>query len=448
MKNSIIIAIVFSLFSLSHKDNTEQILNNSIANGYGVLKKTANASLMIYEDAFKTSDYVNIFQSIITDSAKCVIIHTPITGCLFIDWPVTINTTVTDPSGVDSVWVVWKKHSYGQRSRFNLSNISGDNWTGIFNSDSSQVYYGDSIYYKIFARDVSVRHNIDSTEEYGFKISTKRIIAVGSDTISVGWPFYTFYMDSRTDILLLRSEMNISASPRTVYSIGFHINSFSPQLMNGFKVKLKNTTENSITYFTYNNWTTVYDSSYNISDTGWQYIDFQFPFIYQANKNLLIEVCFNNSLYTTNTFVYASNATNKNLHQHSDLTSGDGCQNIYTPWNSYTQRPNVRIYSTEGIVIKTENKEEYIPQKYTLTQNYPNPFNPSTKINFAIPKQGLVTLKLYDVLGREVASLVNEVKTAGSYIVDFDASALSGGVYFYKLEVNGYSDVKRMILIK
>ncbi len=86
--------------------------------------------------------------------------------------------------------------------------------------------------------------------------------------------------------------------------------------------------------------------------------------------------------------------------------------------------------------------------KYSLSQNYPNPFNPTTKINFAIPKQGLVTLKVYDVLGREVANLVNEVKTAGNYIVDFDASYLASGVYFYKLEVNGFSDVKRLVLIK
>ena len=89
-----------------------------------------------------------------------------------------------------------------------------------------------------------------------------------------------------------------------------------------------------------------------------------------------------------------------------------------------------------------------IPTVYELQQNYPNPFNPTTKINFAIPKQGLVTLKVYDVLGREVANLVNEVKTAGNYIVDFDASYLASGVYFYKLEVNGFSDVKRMMLIK
>ncbi len=89
-----------------------------------------------------------------------------------------------------------------------------------------------------------------------------------------------------------------------------------------------------------------------------------------------------------------------------------------------------------------------IPTVYSLSQNYPNPFNPVTKINFALPKQGFVTLKIYDVLGREVRTLVNEVKSAGNFSVDFNASEYSSGVYFYKLESNGFSDIKRMMLIK
>ncbi|MBM4158314.1 MAG: T9SS type A sorting domain-containing protein [Ignavibacteria bacterium] len=89
-----------------------------------------------------------------------------------------------------------------------------------------------------------------------------------------------------------------------------------------------------------------------------------------------------------------------------------------------------------------------LPKEYSISQNYPNPFNPVTKINFALPKQGFVTIKIYDVLGREVRTLVNEVKTPGNYIVEFNANELASGVYFYKIEVNGFSDVKRMILIK
>ena len=93
-------------------------------------------------------------------------------------------------------------------------------------------------------------------------------------------------------------------------------------------------------------------------------------------------------------------------------------------------------------------KGEQIVNEYELFQNYPNPFNPNTKINFALPKQGLVTLKIYDITGREINTLVNEVKQAGYYTVDFNASHLSSGVYFYKIQSGDYSSVKRMVLIK
>jgi hypothetical protein len=93
-------------------------------------------------------------------------------------------------------------------------------------------------------------------------------------------------------------------------------------------------------------------------------------------------------------------------------------------------------------------KEEGVITTYTLEQNYPNPFNPTTVINYQIPKDGLVTLKVYDVLGREIITLVNEDKKAGSYNYKFDASKLSSGVYFYKITANDFVQSKKMILLK
>ncbi len=103
---------------------------------------------------------------------------------------------------------------------------------------------------------------------------------------------------------------------------------------------------------------------------------------------------------------------------------------------------------TAGGATGTGNNISLTPEKFELSQNYPNPFNPSTKINFSLPKQGFVTLKIYDVVGKEVAKLVNEVKPAGYYSVDFNASALSSGVYFYRIETTGFVETKRMMLIK
>ena len=92
--------------------------------------------------------------------------------------------------------------------------------------------------------------------------------------------------------------------------------------------------------------------------------------------------------------------------------------------------------------------ELLVPEEYALMQNYPNPFNPSTTIKYQLPKSGIVTLKVYDILGREVTTLVDGFKTEGRYEVNFNASSLASGVYFYRLMVNDFITVKKMLMIK
>ncbi|MBK7500429.1 MAG: T9SS type A sorting domain-containing protein [Ignavibacteriales bacterium] len=89
-----------------------------------------------------------------------------------------------------------------------------------------------------------------------------------------------------------------------------------------------------------------------------------------------------------------------------------------------------------------------IPDKFELSQNYPNPFNPSTKIKYQITTSNPVSIKIYDVLGNEVATLVNEVQPSGNYEVTFDASLLSSGTYFYKLQAGSLVETKKMLLLK
>jgi tetratricopeptide (TPR) repeat protein len=98
--------------------------------------------------------------------------------------------------------------------------------------------------------------------------------------------------------------------------------------------------------------------------------------------------------------------------------------------------------------INKEEKEQIIPKEYSLYQNYPNPFNPATTIKFDIPKDGLITLDIYDILGRRITTLVSEFRSAGSYEQVFNASSLASGVYVYKLQAGDYVNSKKMILIK
>lgn len=138
--------------------------------------------------------------------------------------------------------------------------------------------------------------------------------------------------------------------------------------------------------------------------------------------------------------VFANNGTNPNgnyILRISDNAAGDtGSLRSWTLKIDY------------DVITGVNNNITSIPNEFSLSQNYPNPFNPSTKISYTIPSNGLVTLKIFNMLGKEVASLVNEVKSAGTYEVNFNAANLSSGVYFYRLESGNFVDTKKMFLLK
>jgi hypothetical protein len=107
---------------------------------------------------------------------------------------------------------------------------------------------------------------------------------------------------------------------------------------------------------------------------------------------------------------------------------------------------NVIKYTESLVGITSQNNS--VPDGFSLHQNYPNPFNPSTKISFVLPQANNVKLIVYDALGREVAVLVNEFRQAGQWSAEFNASALSSGIYFYRLEAGSFTETKKMLLIK
>ncbi len=101
-----------------------------------------------------------------------------------------------------------------------------------------------------------------------------------------------------------------------------------------------------------------------------------------------------------------------------------------------------------GTVTGDIEEEETIPTEFALYQNYPNPFNPSTLIKYQVPEKSFVLIRVYDLLGKELATLVNEEKSAGSYDVNFDAGQLSSGFYIYTIKAGDFTSTKKMILMK
>ena len=109
-----------------------------------------------------------------------------------------------------------------------------------------------------------------------------------------------------------------------------------------------------------------------------------------------------------------------------------------------TQTYTLHVHPTVGIDSETNQ----VPQQYVLHQNHPNPFNPITKISYQISELSFVTLTVYDVLGSEIITLVNEEKPLGNYEVEFGATTLPSGIYFYKLQAGKFVETKKMVLMK
>ncbi len=150
-------------------------------------------------------------------------------------------------------------------------------------------------------------------------------------------------------------------------------------------------------------------------------------------------------------------SVNSKAWEKIGFVKGNGNSNSPKKYSFTDENPSSSKMQYRLKQIDNDGKFEYskvvditlnTPAKFSLEQNYPNPFNPTTKIEYAIPSDNLVQIKIYNILGKEVMTLLNEYKKAGTYSIDFNASSLSSGVYFYKIVSGRNSEIKKMILLK
>ncbi|MDO8550007.1 MAG: T9SS type A sorting domain-containing protein [Ignavibacteria bacterium] len=198
----------------------------------------------------------------------------------------------------------------------------------------------------------------------------------------------------------------------------------------------------------------AFSIQYGVSDSinaasqlqGDKFIEYKLELIDEANGNILGSYYYFRFDSTTTQF-------NQDASYTMDLT---GIDNMTVRFRLRTET-NMGGGYTIGNIFDEENtlpKNNFISlsfgtiKEYDLAQNYPNPFNPSTRISYQIPEDGIVTMKIYDILGKEVNTLVNEQKAIGRYEVKFDASELASGVYIYRLQVNNFVSSKKLMLLK
>jgi photosystem II stability/assembly factor-like uncharacterized protein len=161
---------------------------------------------------------------------------------------------------------------------------------------------------------------------------------------------------------------------------------------------------------------------------------------------------YGNTLFSgTNAWVYAS--TDDGISWDTVTFSGQTFQDVNKVM-IYNNRLYAAAYTglwyreLSEIITGVENPGNEITKEYSLSQNYPNPFNPVTKINYSIPAQSNVVIKVFDITGKEIETLVNETISAGSHSVEFNASSLSNGIYIYKMETNGFTETRKMSVVK
>ena len=374
----------------------------------------------------------------VNDTIRPVITYTPLPDQAKASWPSTVTANVTDNIGLDSVWVRWYKNTTANTKHFRLPNTGGNVYSAMFNSLNSDVSIGDSIFYKIYAQDNSLLHNSDSTVLNKFKIINAFLCQDFSGTT---FPPTDWSLEYSGTPYWLRDAVSAygTGSGSTTYQ---------------FYDATAGTNQSLITLAFGN---TVPGDSLKFDHAYCTYIDEvdQLQILTSTNAGATYT-----SLITLNGGVSGPLVTAPpNLNPFTPSAGQWATKKFALPagtnkikFTGLSQYGNNLFLDNICVIGNTigisNSLNESVPQSYNLSQNYPNPFNPTTKINFSVPKNGLVTLKIYDILGKEVMTLVNETVAAGNYDVSFNGSNLASGAYFYRIESGEFSAIKRMMLIK
>ncbi len=373
-----------------------------------------------------------------SDTSRPVITTTPLGNQAAESWPSTVSAIVTDNIGLDSVWVKWYKNSPSATRQFRLANTGGNNFASAFNSLNSDVTAGDSIFYKIFAQDNSILHNRDSTSQFKFKIVAAFLCEGFTSTVfpPVNWiteysgtDFWTREEVSSFGIGVGSAKFNnydaVAGTTQALITLTFSPAAAGDSLKFDHAYCTYETEVDQLVIETSANGGTSYTTLITL-DGG-----VSGPLV-TASPSL-------------NPFAPASSQWAKKKFSLPVGTNKIKFRTISAYGNNLFLDTICVTSPSTGI---TQLLTGTIPESYSLSQNYPNPFNPTTNLEFGISKLGFVSLKVYDVLGKEVMTLVNEIKPAGRYKIDFNGSNLSSGMYFYKLEAGNFTETKRMLLIK
>jgi len=247
-------------------------------------------------------------------------------------------------------------------------------------------------------------------------------------------------------------RFSVKISGQTTLSNGknyyvFQANRYAYQFNTIWKYqRIDSTTMNVYGYDTTNNRELLLDSLLAIYPNNFKCQRFTTSFP-SGTASPLYSINFFGSTRIEKRFLCSPSITNYSLVEGIGFTGYYSCQDFGNGMNLRGCFINGVLYG-DTVTTSIQQISSEVPDNFSLSQNYPNPFNPETNIKFALLKSGEVKLTVFDAIGKEISVLLNEYKTQGVYTATFDAANFPSGTYYYKLETDGFSEVKKMILLK
>ncbi len=445
------------------------------------------------------------------DTVKPVVETIPLVDQSFFSLPPGVTVTATDNIGIDSVNVQYSNRRSLNSGSFSLTKTNDSTYSSTFPFDTLNTQIGDSIFYKITVKDkatVSNNVTLPSNNSYGFKITLGNILIVKDDTTHIA-PVSSFNLFrsallptsftldtvkfsllaqktlSNYQLVILSSGLNIG--PLSLTSLRQNIIDFAVAggkvLTEGGEVGhfyrkggpfdasptfrrlilhdstwVSNDTSNDLAFSspTHRIFTTPHSISAPIAFTNRTFGSFAadrdgMQLIPGDNYAKLVGV-WNNSIATGGIIVYAPP-----VNQPPQTIFFSFALSSITDTNIAKKLVvnTVNAFFPRNTVTAVNEEKLSLPTQFSLAQNYPNPFNPSSEIQYTLLANGYVTLKLYDILGREVSTLVDEIQTAGVKTQLINGGNLPSGVYYYRLSVSDtkskgllFQQVKKALLIK
>lgn len=286
--------------------------------------------------------------------------------------------------------------------------------------------------------------------------TTTATLTVGTGTgVTTTAPYGTYYMDEKCQFIITKAELvnaGFTTSKNILKSLAFNVNSASSQIMYGFTIKIKhvaNTYFSTSSFLSSSGMTTVYSGSPK-AVAGWNTHTFSTPFTYNGTDNLLVEICFNNSTYTTDSKVYyTATPAYRALYYKADNSTAGICG--ATSGTRTYNRPNMKLVLGSATAREAqETLAEVLPVENAISI-YPNPSNGNFTVDYAIEnEQSEVSVKIFDLTGKTVAAIDLGTQEAGNHSFNFSSSSANSpmvsGMYLVSLVIDGNPVTKRIIV--